>query len=411
MDNTLTKFSGNRITIGSIIYMFCSMGFASIYQAGYALFPETYGESVSQVSSALSLLPMFAFIASIAYNSVKKKISVKGMMYLGAVLVALTSGVLFSLSGFVGLVIAFGIYGLHNGFATFTLITELVSNWYVEKRADKVALTIGAHAFGMAFYQFIAGHIFAAMGLRKGYVVIGLGTAVILLLVTKLLIVADTPTKVGQIALGADKITADEQVVVEESTGSGSGLYKNPAFWLSCAARFIGASGVMFIPTYATMYFGEGGMSLSTSATVISVMTLASAFYAMFSGKVLTALKTKGFITLVFVLCAASNAFMLIYGKKPSFLFIILLVIGYSVGNSWSSITNLILDKIFAPEDVANANSKLFAIHYAGNIVSIPVTGILIERAGYDVMWIVLIVVNILALIFYLLALKVAKAK
>lgn len=88
---------------------------------------------------------------------------------------------------------------------------------------------------------------------------------------------------------------------------------------------------------------------------------------------------------------------------------IILIIWGYSVGNASGSINNLVVDKMFMPADIGNANSKFLGVLYAGNIVYLPLTGIIIVNLGYTVLWSIMAAINIISLFMYLIALKFAK--
>jgi len=290
----------DRVTIGCAIYLFCTTGFLTINMAGYSLFPETYGTDVSLVSTALSTTAILGFLSSLAYTSVNRKIHAKGMLYSGILLTLMGGIALCFLSGFVGLAIAFAILGVINGIATYPVITEIICNWFVEKRADKIALTIGSGTFSMAAYQFAGGQLFSTIGIRKGFLVVAVFNTIVLFLVTKFLIISDTPEKVGTVAYGSETADVPQQAVAVEALPA-TNLYRDPVFWYGCLARFSGTAGVMFVSTYATMYFGMAGIDLSVSATIVSIMNLGSALFSLFSGKVLGALKTKGFHTFWYV--------------------------------------------------------------------------------------------------------------
>lgn len=397
----------DRVTLGCVIYLFCTLGFLAMNMAGYSLFPETYGVDVSLVSTALSTTAIFGFLSSLAYTTINKKIHAKGMLYLG-VAFTLAGGIgLCFLSGFMGLAISFSLLGVINGVATYTVITEVICNWFIEKRADKIALTIGAGAFGMAAYQFIGGQLFSAVGIRKGFLFVAIFNTVVLFLVTKFLIVADNPEKVGETALGAENAPAYQQMAGMGNMQT-TNLYKDPVFWFGCLARFSGAAGVMFVSTYATMCFGMAGMDLNISATIVSIMTFGSAIFSLFSGKVLGIFKAKGFLAFVLIIAALCNVAMIIFGAYPSLLSIILIVLCYSVGNASGSVNNLVIDQMFAPADIGNANSKFLGVLYAGNIIYLPVSGMIIVSFGYTVLWTIMAAVNIISLVMYMIALGYA---
>lgn len=405
----MKQFSGNKVTAGCVIYLFCVLGFISSIMSGYALIPEAYNVDIVAIGTAFGISPLVGFLASMAYAIIDSKIHAKGMLYIGVIATIIAGVLFFLLSGFSGLCICFIFYGAINGFATYTVITEVLSNWYVEKRADKIGIAIGAGAFGMATYQFVGGYVFNFLGFRSGYFAMAMFTAIVLFIVTKFLIVANSPEEVGQEAYGADHIQVEKQDTQASNRGEASNLYKNPTFWYAVLARIFGAGAVMFITNYATMFFGNAGMSLTTASTLISVMTLLSACFSLVSGRILGVLKVKGFLTLVVISAAFSNLAMALFGINASMLMVVLVVLFFSIGNAAQSVNNLVVDKMFTPQDVPNANSKMFAIMFAGNIVYMPFAAVIIDSMGYIALYGIMAALNILSFLFYIIALNSAK--
>lgn len=66
---------------------------------------------------------------------------------------------------------------------------------------------------------------------------------------------------------------------------------------------------------------------------------------------------------------------------------------------------------MFFPEDVANASSKLMDMLFAGNIICLPVSGIIIERFGYTTLYVLMAVMSVASLLLYLVSLGVARSQ
>lgn len=403
------KFSGDKVALGTAAYMFCSLGFIACYQAGMALFPETYGLDMARISSAISSTSLLAFIASFAYAAVDIRVHAKGMLYINAICIAAGGALLSVSTGLATLVAAFAILGICNAFGTYAVVTEVISNWFVERRADKLAFVMGAGLIGTAAYQFVAGQLFSAMGLRGGFMALGVATAAILVVVTKLLIVGSTPEEVGEVALGfvAEQSAGEASDAAAPAAGT-TNLFKDPVFLVAGLARICSAGAVMFVSMYATNYFGEAGVDLGTAATIISVMTLVAALVTFATGKILGAMGTKGFVALVMVGAAASNAAMVAYGASPSWLLIAAICVTYGIGYGASSIINFIVDRLFAPADLASANSKLMGLMYAGLILWLNLAGVIVTNLGFSALYLLMVVMNIAALALYFVALGIA---
>ena len=408
------KFSGERVVLGAAAFLFCSLGFLACYQSGMALFPDAYGMDMAMVSTAIMPTALVAFLTSLVYVTLDQRLHVRGLMYLTAILTAVASVILGVGSGFSMLALAFAILGVCNGTGTFAVVTEVVSAWFVEKRADKIAFALAAGMIGSAAYQFVGGQVFAAVGLKMGFMILGVVTAVLLVVIAKLMIVGNTPEEVGQVALGAENAPAVEATAESADAAelpTGGPLMKNPVFWFSSLARFLGAGQVMFVVMYATVVFGNAGIELGMAATLISVMTLLAAVFTFVSGKVLGAIGPKAFLALVVICAALDNFVMVLYGANPSMVFLAIIILLYAVGYSAATANNLVIDKLFLPGDLTSANSKLVGMLYAGNCVWLPVSGIVATNFGYPTLYVIMAVLNVAAVACWFLALGIAKGQ
>ena len=77
---------------------------------------------------------------------------------------------------------------------------------------------------------------------------------------------------------------AEAQAVPKAASQSKSliDLYKSPVFWLILLATFLGNAVLRPLLSYSSIYFPNYGLSISTTATVVSLLGLASGSFNMF---------------------------------------------------------------------------------------------------------------------------------
>lgn len=79
------------------------------------------------------------------------------------------------------------------------------------------------------------------------------------------------------------------------------------------------------------------------------------------------------------------------------------------IGYSGPQCINIVSGLIFAPEDAANANSKISSIAMSGGLVLLPLSGYLVDHVGYFAVYLVVISFAVLSLICFETALALAK--
>lgn len=414
----MNKFSGSRVVAGCALFIFIVMGGSGIHSSGYSLLPETFHVSVTMLGTYGMLLQIAGIISSLLLTSVKSKIGLKGLLYYNAVvqfIVALCAKFLGeSLVTLVVFLISIGTT-LYAG--AHAVQSEIVSNWYIKGRGQKISIIMGSALAGLAFYQFVGGQLFSRMSLLDVWFLVYMVNGVAMLFIAKFLIVATSPDKIGQKAYGWEEIpdaspanvVATNDAASTAKTGEHRSLYANPVLWLCVLGRFGLCGGVNYVMTYATMYFTEGGVSLSTASIILACCTLSAMVFSFMSGPILSALKTRGYINFLLVGAILSNLGMILYSSVPNFLVIVLVVLSYGIGYSGSHCMNLVSGIMFDPEDAANANSKIYGFGAFGGLVMLPLNAFLVENYGYNIMYLVIAILAVVSLVAFQSALFIAK--
>lgn len=415
----MNKFSGSRVLLGCSLFIFIVMGGSGIHSSGYSLLPETFSVSITMLGTYGMTLSIAGIISSLMLTSVKKKIGLKGLLYYNAIIqfiVALCAkflgGSLITLFVFlisIGTTLYAGAHAVQS---------EIISNWYVKNRGQKISVIMGSALLGLAFYQFIGGQLFSRMGQLDVWFVVYLVNGIAMILIAKFLIVAERPDLVGQKAYGSDEAPAvapqAKKATIKTTRNQDNGdsrpsIYSNPSLWLCVIGRLGLCGGVNYITTYATMYFTGGGVSLSTASIILTFCTLSATVFSFLNGQFLSTLKTRGYIFFLLAGAILANVGMIVYSSIPSFFFIILIVLFYGIGYSGSHCMNLVAGIMFDPEDAANANSKIYGFGATGGLVMQPLNAFMVENFGYNTMFFVIAILAVISLVAFQTALSLAQ--
>ena len=73
------------------------------------------------------------------------------------------------------------------------------------------------------------------------------------------------------------------------------------------------------------------------------------------------------------------------------------------------TLNNLISGILFDSRDASNANSKMFAMLMAGNIFMFPIAGMIVDKFGFDVLYILMVVLMVASASVLFLGITMAK--
>lgn len=410
----MKRFSGTRVLIGCALFIFIVSSGSGLHSAGYSMLSETFHVSMSTLGTYTMVLTVSGIISAVLLTSVKQKITLKGVLYYNIAVFYFTalSTRLFGNSVLTMLIFFFSI-GTTLSMGAHAVMTEIVSNWYVTRRAQKISLMLGSALLGQAAYQFLGGQIFSRMDLLSGWFFLYTMNGTLLLLIVRFLIVATDPAELGQTALGGENLVPERMdQSIEKSPGKARrSLYRSPLFWLCLVGDWGLAGGVNYITMYGTSLFTQNGLSLGMAATILSCATISAAVFSFLNGHFLKWLHVRDYLIFLLGGVIGGNLVMILFERMPSLLLMIPLLLFYGIGYSGAHCINLLANIIFDPEDAANANSKISGIAMSGGLLLLPLNGYLVEHIGYSAAYLMVIAMAGLSLISYLIALFLAKTQ
>ena len=401
----MTKhFSGNRITCGCALYLAVAMGVIGIYITSIAYLPEAYGISLTELGALGVIMPVSCTVASLGLTSVRRFLSSKGCLILGSAVVIAQAFVLRLCPGkLYALVFTLFTGGLISGLAAHTVVSDIVSHWYTAKRAERIALVLGAAPFGSALSQFAAGHVLERFDFFTGAFMLYLTVGVLMLLFVVILISSSTPERIGQRPFGEEE-SPRQTIKTAEVQSDRPPLYRAAAFWCLIAATLLSAGNTAYIQSYATTYFMQEGMRISSAASVLSAASICSGLFLLISGKTLNYLRPRRFLMLLVAAVVVANLSMILYGATHSVLAVVPVVIGSGIGGMIPSVGNLICGPFFGQRDATNAASKCYAAYSGANMALQPICAAIADGYGFSVMYVFVAGLCALSSVFYFLA-------
>ena len=200
-----------------------------------------------------------------------------------------------------------------------------------------------------------------------------------------------------------------EQLLSDPPPKGKSRIYRSPIFWLCLIGDWCLAGGVNYITTYATSFFAENGIQLHISTIILSCATISAAIFSFLNGRVMEAIGVRHYVGVLLSGVILGNLSMIIYEYWPNTALIFLIVLFYGIGYSGAHCINIVSGLLFAPEEAANANSKISSIAMSGGLLLLPLSGYLVDNLGYYAVYLVVISFALLSLVCFEAALTLAK--
>lgn len=416
------RFIGKQIVYGCALYVAIAMGCMGIYVTSVAQLPNVYHISITELGTFGTLMSVTCMIGSALLVTIKKRIGARGCLYLGSIVMFIQAlAVFFLRENLASLFIELIACGLVASISAQTVLSEIISNWYVEKRAEKIAIMLGTASLGSAFYQFASGQVLGKFHYYSAVGCLSLINGILMFLLVHFVICAERPEEIGQQAFGTEQgasqcsaatstdMKSEGNKVSTDKDVRSDKLYANSGFWFLLIATMLAAGNTTYVLNYATMFFTEFGMEIGKAAILLSFMSLGSGLFSFISGSLLQKLRAKRFLYLLIGAAVAANLGMVLYSQTGFSPVIVLIIVSYGIGALIPTVANLISGELFSQKDAMNVASKCYAVYAGTNILLAPACAAVIDHIGFSAAYCFVAVLCSISLIFYLLAIKSRK--
>jgi MFS family permease len=372
-------FHGWRIVAVAALGQGVSAG-ATFYAFGVLLKPLAAEFEISRLVTTLgfTLLMLVQGLVSPFMGRALDQHSVRGIMSLGACLLALGLFLLSIAQSFWQVALAFGILmaiGAHM-FGPVSAAT-LVSHWFVARRGRALGVSsLGAMAGGFAFPPLLA-FLVEAYGWRGA--VLGLSGGVLLLLLPFWFLIVNRPEDHGLHPDGrpTPPVDATEEVASDVTTGS---LLRSRNLWVITASMGLAFAPAAVLLAHLVPYATDLGISPGRAATLMSVYAFCSGFGRVGVGAASDRIDKR--LALVGVLAVLALGWLTMLGEPgyPRFL-VAAAVMGFAIGGVmplWGVLTGACFGRAVFGRAMGLMNLPMLIF----NISGAPVAAFLYDRSG-----------------------------
>lgn len=218
-------------------------------------------------SAGISMLTLSMGLMSPLVGALMRRFSLRSLMAGGVVLNA-AGLALASATQSIAVLLAAYLLLVGPGFCLFAVIpcTTIIGNWFVSGQGR--ALGLANIPLGNAVMPIAAAAALSAMGLSLTFLA---GAIVLLMLLPLLLLLAERPEAIGQVARGATATDAETPAGVTMTTRQ---IVSNPGFLvLSLTVGVLSASGLVMVTQLVGLSMARG-LSLETASLVLAAFGL-----------------------------------------------------------------------------------------------------------------------------------------
>jgi len=407
------KFSGYSVAVGTIIYLFFAWGIINVTSVAFAVFPDYFHASLTQISLGVTIYCVACFILSFFAGEYQKRVGPKTAMVIGSLSMAAFCFIIAFTPSIMGFYLAQLVVAFAGSTSMHACCTLVISNWFVKQRARLISICMAAALFGASAFQFVAGKVFTDVGVSRLYLYFGI-VELIVLLFCSVFLVKSSPESVGQKPLGWEETKSAAEASSADNASqqktSGVSIYKNPVFWIMLFGFTFSMLCAAAINSYTTTVLPTHGFSLSSASMFLSILTLAGGLITFFVGFVLEKFSLRSVIIVVGIGAIASNVLMAIWVNSPSIGLLIGSAIAFAVGYPFMTLSNVIAEPVFGDQAYL-ANPKLIAFANGGYSVIFPLLGYIATKYGFSTVYFVNAAICLLVIIPFLIALSIAKKK
>ena len=300
--------------------MLCCFSYGVFYTFGVFLrhLQLEFGWGRGLASTIHSLHWIFFPISSVIVGRLTDKYGPKRPLIGGAVLIGLGISLLSTVQNITQFYIFYSLASLGSGII-WSLPTATVQRWFVKFRG--LSIGIVASGVGMCYaLSPLSSLLIANIGWRTSYIVLGIGTCLILL-VASVLIVSSPEEK------GLEPYGAGQDGPVSGAPGFGgwdtADVMRNENFWLICGVHASHLFAVMTLAVHLVIFATDVGISEVSAATawfIVGLSSIAGRIAGGYAGETIG--YKRGFI-----ICGLANTVMMLWLMRVESLWMLFLFV------------------------------------------------------------------------------------
>ena len=336
--------------------------FAVVYSFGVFVKPMTaeFHSGRAAISAVFSITAFIYFLFGAAAGHISDRIGPRPMMVASALLMG--AGLVLT-SRINHLWLSYLTYGVGVGIGVacgYVPMVAVVSAWFVRRRNTALGIAVSGIGFGTIVGAPLAAKCIPLYGWRGTYVLFGVLSASLLLLVAAL---------------------AKRSPIARSRSGPSTGeALRTPAFMLLYASSFL-CSVPLFVPfVFLPAFARDLGVSAVASAALIGVIGVASVCGRLGLGALADRLGLVGLYLCCFMLQALSYAIWL---GAHSYLMLVIFALAIGTGyGGYVALAPAVLGQFFGIGNLGALVGTLYTSNAFGTLIGPPLAGFIIDRTG-----------------------------
>ncbi len=296
-------------------------------------------------------------------------------------------------------------------------IATLITMWFNKSRSTVMSLSYAGGGVGGAIFAQIIGRMLAGSGWRFTMRTMGLVAGVAGVLIC-LFLIKKCPQEIGQSPYegkpgAVEKPMSDKKrarLAAQAEEASWIGVEKGVAmktgtFWVLALCLFCIGLLSAGVATHVPNYLVSVGWSEATAANVVSVFSLVAILGGVLGGILFDTIGKVGGILFAAACAAGSMICLLMAGVTPPLAYAFAALNGLSCCLP-KLVPAMLVSGCFGLKDYASIFGIINVVFLLGCALGSLLTGILAVAVGYNVAWIMYVVISVLVFITALIAIR-----
>jgi MFS family permease len=293
------------------------------------------------------------------------------------------------------------------GSCSFTPITSTLPKWFKERRGLAIGITFAGVSLGGIIWPPIVERLIANIGWRSTYVVCGIITLVIIVLLAQLM--KQDPQKIGIRPYGEKEEAEPEpewQRIGQRTTGlSFSRALRTAPYWLMGLTRFCSMFVFQLISVHIFPHAVDIGFSEMTAAIIISIFSVSGTVSRLLAGFIADMIGHRLTLLLSAVILALSLV-ILLFANELWHLFTFALLFGLAWGGVGVTQVTLIAE-FFGLRSLGTIIGSLELFLTTGGAIGVSIAGIIFDNTlSYTISFIICVAQALLVMLFSFLLIR-----
>lgn len=283
-------------------------------------------------------------------------------------------------------------------------LMSTIPRWFAKKRGMAIGITAAGFGLGSMIWPPLAQWLISSYGWRQAFKILGLIAFIIMFPLAQFM--KHSPQRIGLRPYGEDGGVEDKQSLASTAGGfSFTQAIKTGRFWFFGSIMFCFFFCLQVIMVHIAPYAVDIGISAIVAASMLSIIAAASVIGRFSAGFICDKVGLRR--PLVACLVTATLALIwLLFAKEIWMFYVFAVIFGVAYGGI-ISLQSLVTAELFGLSSLGIVFGSLMFFGTIGGAIGPPLAGTIFDvTGGYNLAFLICVIIGALAIIFSLILLK-----